>query len=576
MGDGGRGRRARHGVEHRHPRLDGGVRAGDPPRGARSRQVHVPAGDAHRPRRRVGNAAHGRHRRGVPRARDHARRRVPDDRPRRPAARTRHGGRGRREAAPDARRLAGGRPGRVPGPVSTVAASAATPSIAPVAVAGASTPSDVTLASAPDLTSRPVLGTAPPVALYVHVPFCVAHCPYCDFVVVAGREARGPANRIGAFVSAVEAELALRADALDARWGAPGSAGGEPDGPGAPGARPVLSTLYLGGGTPSLLPAPTVAGLIELVRGRFGLEAGAEVTLEVNPGSDERGDAHALRGAGVTRLSIGAQSLDPAELRALGRRHSPADVAETVGEARVAGIVSVSLDLLYDVPGQSIDAWAGSLDDALALEPDHLSLYALTLDDPDEEGLTGPAGDHLPLRPGARRWRERARPGQDEDRAAAMYELADERLARAGFEWYEISNWARPGHRSRHNLAYWQGASWEAVGPGAHAFDGETRRWNAARLDAYLAALLPPDGAEPRLPPGGQERGTLAARAADAAILGLRTRDGLSANALEQPALAAPLRWALEAGLLERTAAERLVLTRAGRLLSNELLTRLV
>jgi len=337
---------------------------------------------------------------------------------------------------------------------------------------------------------------APPVALYIHVPFCVSHCPYCDFVVVAGREARGPASRVEAFLAALEEELRLRADALDARWGNPGS-------------RPALATLYLGGGTPSLLPGPTIARLIGLGRARFGLADDAEVTLEVNPGPDERGDAIAQRDAGVTRLSIGAQSFDTGELRRLGRRHGPADIAATVMAARAAGIASISLDLLYDLPESSVSSWSHSLDAAIALEPDHLSLYALTLDDPDAEGLTeASSGDHLPVRPGARRWRERVRANQDEDRAAAMYELADRRLATAGLTWYEISNWARPGHRSRHNLAYWQRRPYEAVGPGAHAFDGETRRWNAARLDRYIAALVPAGGSVPALPPGGRETPT--------------------------------------------------------------------
>jgi oxygen-independent coproporphyrinogen-3 oxidase len=403
---------------------------------------------------------------------------------------------------------------------------------------------------------------APPVALYVHVPFCVSHCPYCDFVVVAGREARGPANRIGVFATALEVELGLRADALDARWGAPGT-------------RPHLETLYLGGGTPSLLPAATLRRLIRIIGERFGLEPDAEVTLEVNPGPDERGDAAAQRDAGVTRLSIGAQSLDAAELRALGRRHSPDDVADTLRSGREAGIRSLSLDLLYDLPGSSIEGWSRTLDRALRLEPDHLSLYALTLDDPDAEGITGGAADHLPVARGARRWRARARGGQDEDRAAEMYHLADRRLARAGYDWYEISSWARPDHRSRHNLAYWQSRPYEAVGPGAHAFDGGIRRWNAARLDGYLAALLPQDERPPRLPPGGREPGDAVGRGVDTAILALRTSSGLAAAALDDPSLRPALVWAMDAKLLERTL-DRLVLTPRGRLLSNEVFLRLV
>lgn len=415
---------------------------------------------------------------------------------------------------------------------------------------------------------------APPVGLYVHVPFCVAHCPYCDFVVVAGREARGPSNRIAGFLEALLVELELRAEALDRRWGPPGGEGGpigEPTGI----ARPALDSVYLGGGTPSLLPVAAVRRLLDRARDRFGLAAAAEVTIEVNPGEDERGDLAGFRDAGVTRLSIGAQSLDPDELRTLGRRHAPADVARTVRAARAAGSESISLDLLYDVPGQTIDSWTRTLDQALALEPDHLSLYALTLDDPDAEGITGAMGDHLPVRPGARRWRERARAGQDDDRAAAMYELADRRLAAAGFIWYEISNWARPGHRSRHNLAYWTGSSWEAIGPGAHAFDGVVRRWNAARLDGYLSALVQPLGPA-QLPPGGAEpHGHGAASAGEVAMLALRTSDGVPETALERPELEPSLRWALDAGLLE-SRADRLVLTVRGRLLSNEVFARLV
>ena len=418
-----------------------------------------------------------------------------------------------------------------------------------------------------------------PAGLYIHVPFCVSICPYCDFVVYAGRAARGPASQVERFVAALEIELNLRADALGARWGPPGEAiaGGASAGR----TRAPLRTLYLGGGTPSLLSAETIERLVALVRRRFGLARNAEITIEVNPGPDERGDARSMRAAGVTRLSIGAQSFDAEELLALGRRHQAQDVAAAVAGGRDAGIESISLDLLYDVPGQSLASWRGTLDAALALEPDHVSLYALTLDDPDAEGITGRLGDHLPLRTGARAWREKAKAGQDEDRAAAMYELADDRLAAAGFEWYEISNWARPGHASRHNLGYWRSEPWEAVGPGAHAFDGETRRWNAARLDGYLAALLPSDGSEPALPPGGFDRegahppGGGGQAPAEPAMLALRTSDGLPRRALLDPDLGTTLRWAIDGGLLAESA-ERLVLTRRGRLLSNEVFARLV
>jgi oxygen-independent coproporphyrinogen-3 oxidase len=404
-------------------------------------------------------------------------------------------------------------------------------------------------------------GVAPPVALYIHIPFCVSLCPYCDFVVYAGAAARGPRARVEAFVAALRAELELRADALDVAY---------------PGGRPPLDTVYLGGGTPSLLSAAAIGALLARVGDRYGLAAGAEVTLEANPGPDERGDAHALKAAGVTRLSLGAQAMSAVGLRRLGRRHRVVDVVRAVAEARAAGMASISLDLLYDVPDGSLADWIETLDAALALEPDHLSLYALTLDDPDAEGLTGLEGDHLPTAAGARRWRATARTAQDEDRAAAQYHHAVHRLADDDWHGYEISNWARPGHESRHNLVYWQRRPYEAVGPGAHAFDGVTRRWNAARLEGYLAALAPADGGPPRLPPGGFEPIDEATAAAETVILGLRTDRGVPLAAAHEPPLADPFGWALAAELLDVTDDDRVVLTTRGRLLSNELFSRLV
>jgi len=254
----------------------------------------------------------------------------------------------------------------------------------------------------------------------------------------------------------------------------------------------------------------------------------------------------------VTRISFGAQSLSAAELRRLGRRHSPADVAAAVAGARAAGIESVNLDLLYDVPGQSVGDWETTLRAALALAPDHLSLYALTLDDPEAEGIAGTGGDHLPTAPGARRWRERARLEQDDDRAA---------------------------HESRHNLVYWEREPYEAVGPGAHAFDGVVRRWNAAAMEPYVAALTPAGGAgRSAIPPGGSETLDEPTAQAEAAILALRLDRGLPAAAASGP-FAAHFDWARSSGLLEliEIAGEpRLRLTTRGRLLGNELFARLV
>lgn len=381
-------------------------------------------------------------------------------------------------------------------------------------------------------------------------------------MVYTGRASRGPGARIARFVDALVREIDMRAGVVRAAFGDE---------------RPPLGSVYLGGGTPSLLSAGQVERLQAAVREGFGLAADAEVTLEANPGPGELGDLAGFRQAGVTRLSIGAQSLDGAELRRLGRRHAPLDVARAVRAARGAGIANLSVDLLYDIPDQSLASWRATLEGVLRLDGDHVSAYALSLDDPDLEGLTGPGGDHLPVRAGARRWRERAAPGQDQDRAAQMYLLADELLGAAGFEWYELSNWARAGHRSQHNLVYWQHLAYEAVGPGAHAFDGRERRWNAARLDSYLAALMPDDGAAPSLPPGGHERLDSPTLAAERAILGLRLRQGISRQTL---AAADPggtvLPWAAEAGLVTAPQDGAIRFTDRGRLLSNEVYLRLV
>lgn len=378
-----------------------------------------------------------------------------------------------------------------------------------------------------------------PAALYVHFPFCVSVCPYCDFVVYGGKAARGPSNRINDLVDALEVEIGLRA---------------------VPGAN--LGSVYLGGGTPSLMSAPQVERLLAAADAAFGLQPDAEITIEANPGGGERGDLAGFRAAGVNRLSIGAQSFDAAELKRIGRRHAPADIRATVRAARAAGFTNISLDLLYDVPGQTVDSWRDTLAVTLALEPDHVSAYALTLDDPDGD-------DHLPVSRGAARWRARAIEGQNEDRAAEMYEIADDAFAAAGLHWYELSNWSLDKRESRHNVAYWRGDAWEAVGPGAHAFDGNrTRRWNAARLDAYIAAL-----SAAQLPPGDSVTVDAATAQAERAMLALRTGTGLAVG--ESREIEHTIAWGRDHRLLESDESA-IRLTRRGRLLSNELFARLL
>ena len=407
----------------------------------------------------------------------------------------------------------------------------------------------------------------PPRGLYLHVPFCRSLCPYCDFVVIAGAAAFGPRSRIGGYLNAVEREIELRANANDVAFGELGEMRSGVQ-------RAPLETLYLGGGTPSLLPAEQLASLISRVRDRFGLANDAEVTLECNPGADERGDFTASVQAGVTRFSIGAQSMDVAALRDLGRRHGPDDVAASIREARAAGATSVSIDLLADLPGVSLESWARSLDAALALQPDHISVYALTLALGGADEGEGSVDDRLATPAGAIAWRQRAAAEQDEERGAQELELLDTRLPAAGLNWYEISNWARAGHTSRHNRLYWERASVEAVGPGAHSFDGATRRWNSANLDAWEGALasgvMPPGGASAQL----SDRDA----AAEALVLSLRMATGVDRAVATAQGFAEALIWGEANGVLtpHPEDAARVQLTMRGRLLSNELFSRIV
>ena len=386
-------------------------------------------------------------------------------------------------------------------------------------------------------------------------------------MVIAGAAAFGPRSRMVGYLSAVEREIDLRAKANDVAFGALGEARASAE-------RVPLETLYLGGGTPSLLSAEQLASLISRVRDRFGLVSGAEVTLECNPGADECGDFTAAVQAGVTRFSIGAQSMDVAALRELGRRHGPDDVAESIAAARAAGATSVSIDLLADLPGVSLASWADSLDAALTLHPDHISVYALTLAAGGADEGEGSVDDRLATPAGALAWRRRAAAEQDEERGAEELELLNTRLPAAGFNWYEISNWAREGHTSRHNRLYWERASVEAVGPGAHAFDGTTRRWNSANLDAWEGALksgvLPPGGAAAPI----SDRDAVA----EGLVLSLRMSTGVDREAVVAAGFAEALEWGEANWLLapHPEDAARVQLTMRGRLLSNELFSRIV
>ncbi|HEX5040552.1 MAG TPA: radical SAM family heme chaperone HemW [Candidatus Limnocylindria bacterium] len=369
--------------------------------------------------------------------------------------------------------------------------------------------------------------------LYVHVPFCRLLCAYCDFVTVGGRAADIPR-----YVDGLVAEIGLR------------PADGE------------LRTISFGGGTPSLLAPEQVARVIDAAKDRWSRFALAEVSLEANPSRRERPDWAGLRDAGVTRISLGVQSLLDADLVALARGHDAAEAREAFARARDAGFESVSIDLIYGIPGQGIADWADGLEAAIVLGPDHISCYALQLILAPDEWAAVP-------RSGALRWRRRMADLQDDAVAAEQYRLAESMLADAGYRHYELSSWARPGHESRHNGAYWARRPYTGVGAGAHSFDGLAERsWNVGDLDAYLAAVE-----AGRRPLGGKDPLDEPARAFEAMALGLRLIDGLQRRSFADEFGSDPLaRWKRVASDFIEVTPERLRLTPDGRLFASEAL----
>ncbi|MEN0072217.1 MAG: radical SAM family heme chaperone HemW, partial [Propionicimonas sp.] len=293
-------------------------------------------------------------------------------------------------------------------------------------------------------------------SLYLHVPFCATRCGYCDFNTYTAAElgsAPGASQR--AYLDAVRAELDLALAVLGR-------------------ARPV-TTVFFGGGTPTLLPAAELVGLLDAVRQRFPLVADAEVTTEANPESVDAGYLEALVDGGFNRLSLGMQSSVPHVLAVLDRRHTPGRVGRVVGWARAAGFGAVSLDLIYGSPGESAADWRTSLRHALDLGPDHLSAYSLIVE----------PGTRL-----AARIKRGELPGIEDDVHADFYLAAEAELAAAGLEWYEVSNWALPGQECRHNLAYWRSRDWWGIGPGAHSHVGGVRWWNLRHPSRYSARLV--------------------------------------------------------------------------------------
>src|SRR5579859_4931041 len=379
------------------------------------------------------------------------------------------------------------------------------------------------------------------VSLYLHIPFCHTRCYYCDFNTYAGiLPLREP------YVRALFNEIILLGE--EARYG--------------DGRSRRARTIFFGGGTPSLLTTAQVRRLLDACRAAFMLDEDAEITLEANPGTLTREKLVGLREAGINRLSLGSQSFDAQLLKTLGRIHTPAEITGAVSAARAAGFTSINLDFMFGLPGQSMHQWQETLEQALALRPEHLSLYSLII----EEGT--PFFD----------WTQEGRiiPG-DEDLCADMYEYADQRLQVAGYVNYEISNWALPGHQSRHNLTYWRNLPYIGMGAGAHSFFAGKRFSNERDPQRYINTLK-----KRQLPVVESETIEKAQEMSETAFLALRTAEGLHLPTFEER-FTTPfssfagdrLRLVDEAGLLEQ-AGGWLRLSKRGRLLGNEVFLRLL
>ncbi|WP_067971637.1 radical SAM family heme chaperone HemW [Mycolicibacter icosiumassiliensis] len=374
-------------------------------------------------------------------------------------------------------------------------------------------------------------GAQGPFGVYVHVPFCFTRCGYCDFNTYTPAELGG-ANP-DAWVAALDRELELAAARL----------GGQ-----------RAETVFVGGGTPSLLGGARLARVLDQVREHFGLADDAEVTTEANPESTSPEFFESIRAAGYTRVSLGMQSVSPRVLATLDRIHSPGRPVAAAREARAAGFEHLNIDLIYGTPGEADDDLLRSVDAALEAGVDHVSAYSLIVED----------GTAL-----ARRVRRGELPAPEGDVAARRYELIDGRLRAAGMDWYEVSNWSRPGAACRHNLGYWNGGRWWGAGPGAHSYDGALRWWNVKHPSSY--AQLLEQGA---LPVAGFEELSVADRHTEDVMLRLRMRDGLALAALDASERERAST-AVTDGLLHIDG-ERLVLTDRGRLLADAVVRALL
>ncbi len=381
------------------------------------------------------------------------------------------------------------------------------------------TPAAATVSDAPAGSLAPAFG------IYVHVPFCTSRCPYCDFNTYVGLE-HTAAEYLGAVLR--EAEM----------WAGTHTF-------------PSAGSVFVGGGTPSLVEPALLAEFLRRLGGVLAIEESAEITLEANPESTEADRLSVLRAAGFNRISLGAQSFDPEVLQLLGRAHDAAAVARAVHAARSAGFENLNLDLIYGTPGERDAGWERSLAETIALGPDHVSCYALTIESATRFGADVASG---------------RMPAPDEDVQAERYEHALDALAAAGYRHYELSNWGEP---SRHNLVYWTQGDYVGLGAGAHSHVAGVRSWNRKLPAAYAA--------DPERAREGEERLDAAERAREWVILRLRLVEGLDlseAGGRLGRDLHAEVA-GLESGGLVRLEGERMTLTRRGLLLESEVALRL-
>ena len=377
---------------------------------------------------------------------------------------------------------------------------------------------------------------------YLHIPFCRVRCGYCDFNTYTSSELRGITQN--SFLDDLLAEIRFSRQVL-ANAGLP---------------KREFSTVFFGGGTPTQLSAAQLVEALSVLRYEIGIAAGAEITTEANPDNVDDAYLAELAAGGFTRISLGMQSAVDSVLKVLDRTHNPANVAKAVAAAKSAGL-QVSVDLIYGAPGETVEQWRESLETAIALEPDHISAYSLIVEDGTKLARQIRSGD---LRQ------------PDEDEQAEKYELADELLSKAGFGWYEVSNFSRtPETRSAHNLAYWRSNDWWGYGPGAHSHIGGVRWWNVKHPATFAQKIA--DGVSPAL---AREVLSDETRITERILLEVRIKDGLAIEVVKtlNPEAAKPISQAIADGLIEADAALRgnLHLTLKGRLLADALVRDLL